>query len=158
LIVCGPGRFNAGFAQALRRCAERQGLPVLADPLSGLRFGPESGPMVSGYDALLRNPHIAAELRPDWLLRFGHAPVSKRLGQWLEAIPTILVDPAGGWSDPNHDVMQRLCVDPETLLEILADAETSQTRPGAIAGSPSIGKSRPSPIGFWPMRTGARVT
>jgi 2-succinyl-5-enolpyruvyl-6-hydroxy-3-cyclohexene-1-carboxylate synthase len=126
LIVCGPGRFNAGFAQALRRCAERQGLPVLADPLSGLRFGPESGPMVSGYDALLRNPHIAAELRPDWLLRFGHAPVSKRLGQWLEAIPTILVDPAGGWSDPNHDVIQRLCVDPETLLETLADAETSR--------------------------------
>jgi len=121
LIVCGPGHFEAGFRQALHRCAEQQGLPVLADPLSGLRFGPESACIVSGYDTLLRNPRIAAELRPDWVLRFGRAPVSKRLGQWLDGIPTILADPTGGWSDPSHDVLQRLCVDPETLLESLGE-------------------------------------
>ena len=81
-------------------CALRLGLPVLADPLSGLRFGPDSVGFISGYDTLLRNAKLAGALRPDWVLRFGRAPVSKRLGQWLNGIPSILVDPAGGWSRP----------------------------------------------------------
>ena len=125
LIVCGPGDYDAGFAPALKRCAEQRGLPVLADPLSGLRFGPESDAIVSGYDALLRNPGAAAALRPAWVLRFGRAPVSKCLGQWLDGIPTILIDPAGGWSDPSHDVVQRLCADPVALCQVVAEGLTA---------------------------------
>ncbi|MFE8035078.1 2-succinyl-5-enolpyruvyl-6-hydroxy-3-cyclohexene-1-carboxylic-acid synthase [Thiohalocapsa marina] len=121
LIVCGPGRFDADFPDALARCAARLGLPLLADPLSGLRFGPQATEVISHYDALLRNDAAADGLRPDWVLRFGRAPVSKRLGQWLQGIPALLVDAAGGWSDPSHDVIRRLCVEPTRFCRGLAE-------------------------------------
>ena len=119
LIVCGPGAFADDFAPTLRRCSEHHGLPVLADPLSGLRFGPESAQVMTGYDALLRNAAAAKALRPDWVLRFGRAPVSKRLGEWLAGVPAILVDPGGGWCDPSHDVRQRLSASPTSVCEAL---------------------------------------
>ena len=122
IIVCGPGRFTGAFAGALRECAEHLGLPVLADPLSGLRFGPDSCDIVSSYDALLRNQDAAKQLRPDWVLRFGGAPVSKRLGQWLSGIPTLLVDASGGWSDPTHDVVRLLRAEPEAMCRSLLRA------------------------------------
>ena len=122
LIVCGPGRFDDEFPKALDRCARQHRLPLLADPLSGLRFGPESTGVISGYDAFLRDAEIANPLRPDWVLRFGRPPISKRLGQWLDGIPSILVDPAGGWSDPSHDLMQRLCVAPTAFCRALGSS------------------------------------
>ena len=129
LIVCGPGRFDDDFPAALSRCARRLGLPVLADPLSGLRFGPDADTVISGYDALLRETQSADALRPDWVLRFGRAAVSKRLGQWLAGIPTILVDPAGGWSDPSHDLVQRLCLAPTAVCTALANTDAIATDP-----------------------------
>jgi 2-succinyl-5-enolpyruvyl-6-hydroxy-3-cyclohexene-1-carboxylate synthase len=116
LVVCGPGRFGAELAPLLCRCAARLGLPVLADPLSGLRFGPSAEDIVTGYDALLRNGAAADALRPDWVLRLGRAPVSRRLCEWLDGLPTVLIDPTGGWSDPNHDVQQRLCMEPSAFF------------------------------------------
>jgi 2-succinyl-5-enolpyruvyl-6-hydroxy-3-cyclohexene-1-carboxylate synthase len=129
LIVCGPSRFDADFGAALGRCARHLGLPVLADPLSGLRFGPDSAEFISGYDALLRDARLADALYPDWVLRFGRAPVSKRLGQWLSGIPSILVDPAGRWSDPNHDLVQRHCASPTAVCEALASSDASAVDP-----------------------------
>jgi 2-succinyl-5-enolpyruvyl-6-hydroxy-3-cyclohexene-1-carboxylate synthase len=125
LIVCGPSRFDDDFSAALDHCARHLGLPVLADPLSGLRFGPDSVGCISGYDALLRNAKLAGALRPDWVLRFGRAPVSKRLGQWLDGIPSILVDPAGVWSDPSHDLIQRYCAEPTVVCKALASSDAA---------------------------------
>jgi 2-succinyl-5-enolpyruvyl-6-hydroxy-3-cyclohexene-1-carboxylate synthase len=122
LVVAGSGLFEAGFAPALAAAAERLALPVLADPLSGLRFGPASAGVLTHYDALLRNPQAARVLRPDWVLHFGGAPVSKVLGEWLAGIPTLLVDPAGGWRDPSHDVYQRLVAAPAAVCAALVPA------------------------------------
>lgn len=119
LLVCGPGLFPAGFAGALEAAVRRLALPVLADPLSGLRFGPAADAVLTQYDALLRNAAAAARLRPDWVLRFGGAPVSKVLGSWLTGVPALLVDPAGGWRDPSHDVRQRLVADPAAVCTAL---------------------------------------
>ncbi len=119
LVVVGPGLFGADLAPALRDAARRLALPVLADPLSGLRFGPAADTLIASYDALLRNADAARALRPDWVLRFGGAPVSKVLGQWLAGIPGLLVDPAGGWRDPEHGVLQRLVADPAAVCTAL---------------------------------------
>jgi 2-succinyl-5-enolpyruvyl-6-hydroxy-3-cyclohexene-1-carboxylate synthase len=120
LIVVGPGRHGPGFVSALQAAARRLALPVLADPLSGLRFGPAADIVLSHYDALLRHPGAGQALRPDWVLRFGGAPVSKVLGQWLVGIPTLLVDSAGGWRDPSHDVHQRLVAAPAAVCAALS--------------------------------------
>ena len=123
LICCGPGVWSAEAADALWRCAERLGAPVLCDPLSGLRFGPASGYRITRYDSLLRNPATATALKPDWVLRFGRAPVSKTLLGWLADVPTILVDAGGAWSDPSHDVRRKIQAPPGAFCAWLADAE-----------------------------------
>jgi len=127
VLVCGPGLFPSTFAQALHETARRLALPVLADPLSGLRFGPAADGVITQYDALLRNRAAAQRLRPDWVLRFGGAPVSKVLGLWLAGIPALLVDPTGGWRDPSHDVQRRIMADPGPVCAAL----TSSTAPDA---------------------------
>jgi 2-succinyl-5-enolpyruvyl-6-hydroxy-3-cyclohexene-1-carboxylate synthase len=167
LILCGPeaqrGPVDAasGLGRALWRCAGTLGLPVLTEPLSGLRAGfgqPEPtrprvpnglavpGPCITRQDAILRNAEAAAALRPDWVLRLGRAPVSKVLGQWLRGIPTLLVDPTGLWADPGHDVCRHLPFDPAAVLRQLARGQglaahpawlgawtAAETRVGALA-------------------------
>ena len=122
LVVVGPGLFRPDFAPALREAARRLALPVLADPLSGLRFGAAADGVLTHYDALLRNAAVARALRPDWVLRFGGAPVSKVLGRWLTGVPALLVDPAGGWRDPEHGVLRRLVADPAAVCAALTPA------------------------------------
>ena len=123
LICCGPGDWTADGADALWLLAARLGVPVLCDPLSGLRFGVGSEHRLTRYDSLLRHPTTAAALKPDWVLRFGRAPVSKTLLGWLADVPTILVDAGRGWSDPNHDVQLKIDADPGAFCAWLADSD-----------------------------------
>ncbi|TSA42012.1 MAG: 2-succinyl-5-enolpyruvyl-6-hydroxy-3-cyclohexene-1-carboxylic-acid synthase, partial [Betaproteobacteria bacterium] len=56
LIVCGAMAASPGFAAAVAELAGRLGCPVLADPLSGLRFGEHDRcRILTRYDAFLRN-------------------------------------------------------------------------------------------------------
>jgi 2-succinyl-5-enolpyruvyl-6-hydroxy-3-cyclohexene-1-carboxylate synthase len=128
VIYCGPDRPRPGFAESLWRCAAALGVPVLADPLSGLRFGPVPGRAVriGRYKTMVRNLRAARALRPDWVLRFGRAPISKTVLDWLTGTRTVLVDPAERWADPTHDLAQpgsvHLAVDPRSLCDSLAAA------------------------------------
>ena len=133
LICCGPGNWNPDGAAALWRLATRLGLPVLCDPLSGLRFGPASEHRVTRYDSLLRHPRTATALKPDWIMRFGRAPVSKTLLGWLADIPTILVDPGRGWSDPTHDVQLRISAEPSEFCDWLAASDLDDMDPEWLA-------------------------
>ncbi len=101
LIVAGPetGGLPAGPLLCLARAL---GAPVLADPLSGLRAGVErDAPVLDAYDAWLRSVMPPA---PDFVLRFGAAPTSKVLNQFLASSETaaqVLVDLPGGFREPN---------------------------------------------------------
>jgi 2-succinyl-5-enolpyruvyl-6-hydroxy-3-cyclohexene-1-carboxylate synthase len=121
IICCGPGDL-AACASELWRCARYLHLPVLCDPLSGLRFGVYGAGCIARYDAFLRNPAAAAALRPDWVLRFGAAPVSQTLNGWLSGVPALLVDPAARWTDPGHDAVAQLAVEPGDFCRWLAGA------------------------------------
>jgi 2-succinyl-5-enolpyruvyl-6-hydroxy-3-cyclohexene-1-carboxylate synthase len=128
VICCGP--MPSSDAAAIWRCAEILGAPVLVDPLSGLRFGP--GPLfrITRYDSLLRNADAAAQLKPDWVLRFGATPVSKTLMSRLNGVPTVLVDPTERWADPNHDVLARIASGPSGLRDGLQRAGFADLRSG----------------------------
>src|SRR4051794_3105182 len=72
------------------------GLPVLADPRSGL-----AGPNVVRHaDAILRPPSSAATLTPDVVWRVGPPPASKVVNEWLATCGAVEHVIAGGWSDP----------------------------------------------------------
>ena len=129
LIYCGPDASRSGFPDALWRCAAALGVPVLADPLSEVRFGQTAAPgdpppRITRYKCIARNPAAANALRPDWVLRFGRPPISKTVLEWLEGAPTLLVDPSERWGDPTHELAQsrslHLAAEPRTLCEALA--------------------------------------
>lgn len=77
VIVCGP-QVDPEVATSIVELATAWNLPVLADPLSQLRAGNhQKGSIIEGYDAILRQPSLRKQLRPDFVLRFGAMPISK---------------------------------------------------------------------------------
>ncbi len=121
LILCGPAE-HVPALPGLHALCGRLDAPVLADPLSGLRFSDSARlPLVTRYDALLRNPGLAQRLRPDWVLRLGRPPVSRVLQEWLDGIPLLLADPRNRWQDPGHDCLWPLPADPDRLCGQIAE-------------------------------------
>jgi 2-succinyl-5-enolpyruvyl-6-hydroxy-3-cyclohexene-1-carboxylate synthase len=109
VIVCGPSA-DPAIAAPIAAVARRLDAPLLADPLSQLRFGSDPATLVvDGYDAFLRaslESEAAGALAPDLVLRVGALPTSKALQLWLRKharVRQILLGD-GGWSDPAQDV------------------------------------------------------
>jgi 2-succinyl-5-enolpyruvyl-6-hydroxy-3-cyclohexene-1-carboxylate synthase len=105
VVVAGAGTPDP---ERLAAYAERVGIPLLADPLSGARRGAAA---VAHYDLLLRAPRFTATHRPDCVLRVGDLPTSKPLRAWLAGladIPQIAFDPDRAWQDPDAVVGLRL--------------------------------------------------
>jgi 2-succinyl-5-enolpyruvyl-6-hydroxy-3-cyclohexene-1-carboxylate synthase len=107
LIICGPN-CPPESVPAIAQLAEAAGYPVVADVLSGLRFGPHvaSAPVLGGYDLLLQ---AAPEAWPkaQVILRFGDVPTSAALNAYIDRCAaewTIHVRENGVWSDDLHRV------------------------------------------------------
>lgn len=107
VIVCGAIT-DPAVAAPLASVARRLDAPLLADPLSQLRFGADPATLVvDGYDAFLRalSPEASEALAPDLVVRVGALPTSKALQLWLHAnagVPRIILGD-GPWSDPAQD-------------------------------------------------------
>lgn len=132
IVVAGPesGGLPAGDIVALARAL---GAPLLADPLSGLRTGVhDRACVVDAYDAFLRDPRAAA-LAPDCVLRFGAAPTSKALNQFLARATDaahVLCDLPGSHRDPNAVTTHRLTADARSAAAALREAVAGE-RDGA---------------------------
>ena len=126
MIVCGAEVCDAGFAEAVTQLAAKLACPVLADPLSSLRFGGhDQSAVLTRYDAFLRRTSAMDNLKPDWVLRFGAPPVSKYLNRFLETlqgVPQFLVEAKGRWPDPLRRVTQLFRVDALSLCRQLSSA------------------------------------
>ena len=132
LVVAGPE--SGGLpAQPIASLASALGSPLLADPLSGLRAGPhDRAHVIDAYDAFLRDPRADA-LAPDCVLRFGAAPTSKALNQFLARATDathILCDLPGSFRDPNAVTTHRLVADAGSTADALR-AAVSCERDGA---------------------------
>jgi 2-succinyl-5-enolpyruvyl-6-hydroxy-3-cyclohexene-1-carboxylate synthase len=128
LIVAGPAdapnsdRTPALDRDALADLAASTGFPVLADPLSGHRFGHESDvPILGGYDGYLDAVGDSWP-SPEVVVRFGASPTSKVLRRYLEASDArqFLVDSAGGWREATFTATDLLAADPTRVAERLA--------------------------------------
>ncbi|QYZ64576.1 MAG: 2-succinyl-5-enolpyruvyl-6-hydroxy-3-cyclohexene-1-carboxylate synthase [Gammaproteobacteria bacterium (ex Lamellibrachia satsuma)] len=130
LIVCGPNAHHPGFPDAVTKLAKALDTPILADPLSQLRFGNHDlSHIISRYDGFLRNPNFRQRHQPAWVLRFGAAPVSKILHNYLEGsdVPTLLCDPFGNWPDPLHQVTEMIRATPTLLCQKLLEMNPVST-------------------------------
>ena len=100
LLLAGEGSCATyEEAQRVLAFARAFAIPVLADPLSGLRSLDD--PLVIGnYDSVLQPGGISPDeaLNPQVIVRFGRYPVSKRATQWARAredagVLQVVVDP-----------------------------------------------------------------
>jgi 2-succinyl-5-enolpyruvyl-6-hydroxy-3-cyclohexene-1-carboxylate synthase len=126
VIVAGWGA--DATPATVTRFAAAAGWPILADPVSGLRTGPDA---VSTYDAILRAPGNASRLRPAAAIRLGAPPTSKVLNGWLAAgVPSWLVDPDDVWLDPERSAATRAVCDADALLDgVTRDLEQTALEP-----------------------------
>jgi 2-succinyl-5-enolpyruvyl-6-hydroxy-3-cyclohexene-1-carboxylate synthase len=105
IVVAGAGTPNP---QRLAEYAARNGIPLLADPVSGARRGHAA---VAHYDLLLRSQQFTDARKPQFVFRVGDLPTSKPLRAWLSSltdVPQIAFDPHGTWQDPDGVVGMRL--------------------------------------------------
>ena len=122
LIVCGP-RCPAGeFGTAVTELALRCGFPILADPLSGVRFGKHTAraPVCGAYETFLAQPGTLPF--PSLILHFGASPTSNRLNDFLarcDAAQHVHVRQSGSWSDANHRTSFFLQANPLELCRSL---------------------------------------
>jgi 2-succinyl-5-enolpyruvyl-6-hydroxy-3-cyclohexene-1-carboxylate synthase len=133
LVVCGPANEPTPSRDAVVGLGRATGFPVLADPLSGLRFGRHVGregvTVCGGYDAYLG----AVESYPDIVLRFGASPTSKPLRKYLaragrQGTRAFVVDPAAGWREAEFTATD-LVVAAETPLAAAVSGRV-QREPG----------------------------
>ena len=130
LVVCGDGDYDAA---ALVELAEQAGWPVLAEPSSGARYGPNALP---AYQYLLAAPEFASSHRPDVLVSAGRPGLSRPQSALLagSSCRTVVIGQGPGrWAD-----QQRAATDVAAGVR-LSGIRPSGIRPSEIpqAGSPT---------------------
>jgi len=126
LITAGPRAApNALTAQRLIQLAQQTAYPLLADALSGLRFGglPSDG-LLATYPHFLA-AGLPATSQPCLVLHLGAAPTSNALLHYLETLPAstemIAISPEPAWPAPGFRLSQWLVGDPEATLALLLE-------------------------------------
>jgi len=130
LIVAGPVTDPEGVGPALVRLSAATGFPLLADPLSGARFGHGGAPPpIAASDLFLRDPAVRDRLRPDLILRVGGPPTSAGVLTFMEecrGLPQIVIGAGYPRKDSLSDGSRYVQADVAGLLSQVA-AGTSET-------------------------------
>ena len=138
LLVCGPDDGGPAFAEAITRLAAITGYPILADPLSGVRFGEHDRSRVHGaYDLFLRASTFVEGDAPEAIVQFGAPITSKAYHLYAERYPDavrLAVDEAGAWRDPSRRLRGVLTGDSALAAHALADALMKGAEPLAAWG------------------------
>ncbi len=132
-IVCGQLPKSTNFPPAITALAEHLDCPILAEPLSGLRFGHHDlSNILVGYDQWLAEQGQGTVLQPAWILRFGGFPVGRALQGLLNDCPApqILIDPLPGWRDPANRLSDLVRADPSLFCLALKAVGTASNHPG----------------------------
>ena len=130
VIVAGPADPPGLDPEAVTALSHATGYPILADPLSGLRFGGHTrvAPVLGAYDAYLSGGVAGPnETRRAWhdptvVLRLGASPTSKRLRTYLAATDADqhVVDPTGRWREAAFTATNLVVAEPSRLCARLA--------------------------------------
>jgi 2-succinyl-5-enolpyruvyl-6-hydroxy-3-cyclohexene-1-carboxylate synthase len=105
VVVCGDGDYDAA---ALVSLAEEAGWPVLAEPSSGARRGPNA---LTGYQYLLASPEFMAAHRPTVIVSAGRPGLTRPQSRLLRlardaasplARHVVIAQGPGMWADPQR--------------------------------------------------------
>lgn len=132
VIICGEMPGLRGDGKAIAALAERLDAPILAEPLSGLRYGDhDRSHLCVRYNHWLSNQAFADQHQPEWVLRFGAFPVTRNLQNYVGGIrlPHAVVEPWPRWSDPAHRLTHLFRAEPSDVCTALL-AESLVAAPG----------------------------
>jgi 2-succinyl-5-enolpyruvyl-6-hydroxy-3-cyclohexene-1-carboxylate synthase len=132
VVVCGDGDYDAA---ALVDLAEQAGWPVLAEPSSGARRGPNA---LVGYQYLLASPEFMAAHRPAVIISAGRPgltrPQSALLRLARNATPplrhVVIAAGPGMWADP-----QRAATDVAAAVRLTGAPDRPPAAADPAAGS-----------------------
>jgi 2-succinyl-5-enolpyruvyl-6-hydroxy-3-cyclohexene-1-carboxylate synthase len=134
LIVAGPTHPSLD-AESFSRLAHATGFPILADPLSGLRFGGHTrvATVAGGYDGYLGSEVAAAWPDPEVVVRVGASPTSKPLRKYLAGTDArqFVVDPAAGWREAEFTATDHVVAAPEQFAAAVARAVQERGGPSS---------------------------
>jgi 2-succinyl-5-enolpyruvyl-6-hydroxy-3-cyclohexene-1-carboxylate synthase len=103
VVVVGDDAADPGAAVAF---AEALGWPVLAEPQSNARRGPNA---ITTYRYLLAHPATRRLLMPELAVSVGRPGISREVQALLrDAAEHIVVDPHDDWADPTRSAHRRL--------------------------------------------------
>ncbi|EMA68117.1 2-succinyl-6-hydroxy-2,4-cyclohexadiene-1-carboxylate synthase [Halorubrum aidingense JCM 13560] len=140
LIVAGPADPPGLDAEAITALSHATGFPVVADPLSGVRYGGHTrvAPVLGAYDAYLSG-EVAGDGEaggevdgesgsalewddPDVVLRLGASPTSKNLRKYLAGTGAdqYQVDPTGRWREAEFAATDLVVAEPSRLCARLS--------------------------------------
>lgn len=120
IVVAGPMTDGASWQEAVHSFCRQTGYPLLAEPLSQLRFDTDDVVVVNHHDHLLRSSW-ADTVIPDVVVRIGGPPTCKPLRIWLEKHqpPLIMFDPSGSWAEPSFTLSEVVNADHRGLAQIV---------------------------------------
>jgi 2-succinyl-5-enolpyruvyl-6-hydroxy-3-cyclohexene-1-carboxylate synthase len=117
-VIVAGGR-HGRTVDEIAAFAARTGWPVLAAPESGCRSLDQA---VTAFDPLLRHVAFADAHAPEVVVRFGRAPASKVLSQWLVRSGAPVLQVGGpGVIDPERNVAVLCTLDELAALQGAAD-------------------------------------
>jgi 2-succinyl-5-enolpyruvyl-6-hydroxy-3-cyclohexene-1-carboxylate synthase len=125
VVICGDGDYDA---LALVELAEQAGWPVLAEPSSGARRGPNA---LSAYQYLLATPEFVQAHRPALVVSAGRPGLSRAQLAFLGADPgagsarrqVVVAQGPGHWADP-----QRAATDVASALRLTGTPSSQDSR------------------------------
>jgi len=119
LIVAGPADPPGLTAESVTAFSHATGFPILADPLSGLRFGGHTrvAPVIGSYDGYVNTAVTESWPDPEVVVRLGASPTSKPLRKYLAGTDgrQLVVDPAGAWREAEFTATDLVVADPDRL-------------------------------------------
>ena len=131
VIVCGEMRGRPENGDAIAALAKRLNSPIIAEPLSGLRFGKhDRSHLCVRYSHWLADQAFVEQHRPEWVLRFGAFPVTRNLQNYVGEIREThaVVEPWPKWTDPAHCLTHLFRAEPVDVCSALL-AETLLAAP-----------------------------
>lgn len=132
IIVCGEMTGLREDEKAIAALAERLNAPILAEPLSGLRYGDhDRSHLCVRYNHWLTDQTFVEKHQPEWVLRFGTFPVTRNLQNYVGGIRQThaVVEPWPRWSDPAHRLTHLFRGEPADVCAAL-QAESLIATPG----------------------------
>jgi len=116
LIIAGPMNPHQRLIHLLNKLAEKQNIPVIAEPGSGMF---SNYLQIHNYEQFLRNDEIRNSLKPDCILLFGDQPFNKSvltaLKKWA-GIPFVQFIARHSWQDHTMNIEQRVIIGPKCLI------------------------------------------